>query len=200
MLGFIEAIDPTRAISECAARISWPARVEGAQICSSGGSEWAGRHVATELTVRVAGWGRGATVEAVKPLACLCLARERFVELLGPLEALMNREKSDQASQRPPLAADDAAEISLLQAFMSEPPPVPIPGFRSPALRCERHYTLHQSRCKRQPASSAPALVEGGSRLNRPINRSKPLVCCPSGLGLNLNSCPQAEDRRARTD
>lgn len=40
-------------------------------------------------------------MEAVKPLACLCLARERFVELLGPLEALMSREKSDQASIPP---------------------------------------------------------------------------------------------------
>ena len=36
-------------------------------------------------------------MEAVKTLQCVCLARERFVELLGPLEAIMQREKSEQA-------------------------------------------------------------------------------------------------------
>lgn len=46
-------------------------------------------------------------MEAVKPLACLCLARERFVELLGPLEALMSREKSDQASALPALGYEN---------------------------------------------------------------------------------------------
>ncbi len=36
----------------------------------------------------------GATVEALTDLTCLSLARERFTELLGPLQDIMAREKS----------------------------------------------------------------------------------------------------------
>ena len=37
-----------------------------------------------------------ATVEAHTKLVCLTLARDTFTELLGPLERLMEREKSPQ--------------------------------------------------------------------------------------------------------
>jgi hypothetical protein len=37
-----------------------------------------------------------ATVEAHPRLVCLTLARDTFTELLGPLERLMEREKSPQ--------------------------------------------------------------------------------------------------------
>ena len=40
---------------------------------------------------------RAASVEAITRLVCLTLKRERFVEMLGPLEQLMAREKSPQA-------------------------------------------------------------------------------------------------------
>lgn len=36
-------------------------------------------------------------MEAITRLVCLTLKRERFVEMLGPLEQLMAREKSPQA-------------------------------------------------------------------------------------------------------
>ena len=36
-------------------------------------------------------------VEAVTPLVTLALARETFLSVLGPLEALLTREKSPQA-------------------------------------------------------------------------------------------------------
>ena len=39
---------------------------------------------------------RAATVEALTQLVCLCLGRDRFVEILGPLNPLMQREKSPQ--------------------------------------------------------------------------------------------------------
>ena len=38
----------------------------------------------------------GASVDAVTQITVVCLARNRFVELLGPLEQIMQREKSDQ--------------------------------------------------------------------------------------------------------
>ena len=38
----------------------------------------------------------GATVEALTELTCLCLARERFTEILGPLQDIMKRDKSPQ--------------------------------------------------------------------------------------------------------
>ncbi len=37
---------------------------------------------------------RGATVESVTKLTCLTLDRETFINMLGPLEQLMQREKS----------------------------------------------------------------------------------------------------------
>ena len=37
---------------------------------------------------------RAASVEATTQLRCLVLARERFVDILGPLYSLMQREKS----------------------------------------------------------------------------------------------------------
>ena len=37
---------------------------------------------------------RAASVEATTQLKCLVLARERFVDILGPLYSLMQREKS----------------------------------------------------------------------------------------------------------
>lgn len=39
---------------------------------------------------------RAATVEAITDLACLALKRETFVDILGPLEELMRREKSPE--------------------------------------------------------------------------------------------------------
>ena len=42
--------------------------------------------------------GRQATVEAVSKLVCLTLDRDTFVEILGPLEQIMAREKSAQVS------------------------------------------------------------------------------------------------------
>jgi len=39
---------------------------------------------------------RQATVEAVTKLSCLTLKRDTFVEILGPLEKIMAREKSPQ--------------------------------------------------------------------------------------------------------
>ena len=39
---------------------------------------------------------RQATVEAVTKLVCLTLKRDTFVEILGPLEKIMAREKSPQ--------------------------------------------------------------------------------------------------------
>ncbi|KIY91427.1 cyclic nucleotide dependent protein kinase [Monoraphidium neglectum] len=41
-----------------------------------------------------------ATVQAHTKLTCLALAREEFVQLLGPLQKLMEREKSPQARGR----------------------------------------------------------------------------------------------------
>lgn len=41
---------------------------------------------------------RQATVEAVSKLVCLTLDRDTFVEILGPLEQIMAREKSAQVS------------------------------------------------------------------------------------------------------
>ena len=40
----------------------------------------------------------GASVDAVTALTVVCLARNRFVELLGPMEQIMQREKSDQVT------------------------------------------------------------------------------------------------------
>lgn len=37
---------------------------------------------------------RAASIEATTQLKCLVLARDRFVEILGPLYSLMQREKS----------------------------------------------------------------------------------------------------------
>ena len=37
---------------------------------------------------------RAASVEATTQLRCLVLARDRFVDILGPLYSLMQREKS----------------------------------------------------------------------------------------------------------
>jgi cGMP-dependent protein kinase 2 len=39
---------------------------------------------------------RGATVEALTELTCLTLARDRFTELLGPLQDIMKRDKSPE--------------------------------------------------------------------------------------------------------
>lgn len=41
---------------------------------------------------------RQATVEAVTDLVCLTLKRDTFVDILGPLEDIMAREKSAQVS------------------------------------------------------------------------------------------------------
>ena len=37
-------------------------------------------------------------MDAVTALTVVCLARNRFVELLGPMEQIMQREKSDQVT------------------------------------------------------------------------------------------------------
>lgn len=39
---------------------------------------------------------RGATVEALTELTVLCLGRAQFTELLGPLQDIMQRDKSPQ--------------------------------------------------------------------------------------------------------
>ncbi len=41
-------------------------------------------------------------MDAVTALTVVCLARNRFVELLGPMEQIMQREKSDQVSRLGP--------------------------------------------------------------------------------------------------
>ena len=41
-------------------------------------------------------WCRAASVEALTQMTCLTLQRDRFVEILGPLEQIMAREKSPQ--------------------------------------------------------------------------------------------------------
>lgn len=50
---------------------------------------------------------RTATVEAITKLTCLTLNRETFVEILGPLQDLMAREKSDD---------NTVTRLELLQA------------------------------------------------------------------------------------
>jgi Cyclic nucleotide-binding domain len=42
---------------------------------------------------------REASVEAATRVVCLTLRRDTFVELLGPLEEIMSREKSPQAGR-----------------------------------------------------------------------------------------------------
>jgi hypothetical protein len=42
---------------------------------------------------------RGATVEAVTQLTCLCLRRQVFVEILGPMEKYMAQQKNDELTK-----------------------------------------------------------------------------------------------------
>ena len=52
-------------------------------------------------------------MDAVTALTVVCLARNRFVELLGPMEQIMQREKSDQVSQSAVALSNMVPVISL---------------------------------------------------------------------------------------
>ncbi len=56
--------------------------------------------------------GRAASVEALTQLTCLTLQRDRFVEILGPLEQIMAREKSPQVRNMSRPAAHALVPVS----------------------------------------------------------------------------------------
>jgi hypothetical protein len=64
---------------------------------------------------------RGATVEALTELTCLTLARDRFTELLGPLQDIMKRDKSPEVQSNAVCSCRATLTLLCMQAYQLLP-------------------------------------------------------------------------------